>query len=110
MKYLELLGKNDIDLQNANDFDGFQVNLSGRRTPDAKPVVAPKPSQGYRGPNKNLVRLKLTSQQDDTEAEDAPNPDLVSPRVKEVTETHDSCAYDCGKGTTFPQTSILCAF
>lgn len=64
-------------------------------------MVAPKPSQGYRGPNKNLVRLKLTSQQDDTEADDAPNPDLVSPRVKEVTETHDSCAYDCGKGTLF---------
>lgn len=73
--------------------------MSGRRTPDSsKPVVAPKPSQGYRGPNKNLVRLKLTSHADDTEADDAPNPDLVSPRVKEVTETQDSCAYDCGKG------------
>ncbi|CAL8111016.1 unnamed protein product [Orchesella dallaii] len=94
-------GGKEERLESGIEVDGdnvMQVNLSGRRTPDAKPVVAPKPSQGYRGPNKNLVRLKLTSQQDDTEAEEVPNPDLVSPRVKEVTETVDSCGYDYAKG------------
>jgi hypothetical protein len=52
--------------------------------------------------NKGPVRLRLSSQQDDaTDAGDDDGGNVLetpSPRVREVTETNDSCGYDYPKG------------
>ena len=73
-----------------------KVNISGSITPEksSKPVPSSKPAVVAKGVNKGLVRLRLASQQDETEADDGNAADGASPRIREMTETNDSYAYD----------------
>jgi len=89
------------------------VNISGSKPEGAGgikmgassgPAGANKQQQGgqTRSSNKGLVRLRLSSQHDDaTDAGDDDGGNVhesASPRVREVTETNDSCGYDYPKG------------
>ena len=56
-------------------------------------------SAQHKSGTRNVARIRLASQQDDTEGGDDANQDLASPRVRgEVTEANDSYCYDYAKG------------
>lgn len=78
------------------------MNIGGAKTVEAKSSgqrEAPAKSSGtsHKTGNRNVARLKLASQQDDTEGDDG-NPEVQSPKAREVTETNDSCGYENVKG------------
>jgi hypothetical protein len=66
------------------------VNISGAKSQEkVRPATAPK--QVQRGGNRNLMKMRLVSQQDDaTEGEEG----AASPRVRETTEGNDSLGCD----------------
>lgn len=60
-----------------------------------KPISTPK--QIHRGLNKNLMKMRLVSQQDDLDGDDA-SPSPASPHVREFTDGNESLGYDYGRG------------
>ena len=81
------------------------MNLTGVKPEDKvkpKPITTPK--QIHRGVNKNLMRMRLASQQDDLEGDDVGSP--ASPHVREITDGNESYGYDYGRGIKFRYGSL----
>jgi hypothetical protein len=79
----------------------MQVNICGSKPPNDAIKSGGRYGQGQRGtPTKGLVKLKLTSQIDDTtEADDCAGVGGPSPRLTDTT-CNDSVGYDYTKGNT----------
>ena len=76
------------------------MNIGGTKSGEhgSKQAHQSRTSTQHKSGNRNVARIRLASQQDDTEGGDDANQDLASPRVREVTEANDSYCYDYAKG------------